>query len=66
MASMGSAEIACWADLERYVMEEVVPWIPMWSGDALEIVSERVAEASLTQWTGMVALDRIALEPGSD
>jgi hypothetical protein len=65
MTLIGSEETACWAELERYVMEDVVPWIPMWAGGALEVVSERVAEASLTEWTGMVALDRVALMPAS-
>ena len=33
---------ACWAELDRYVMEEVVPWIPYLAANRLIVTSERV------------------------
>ncbi|HET9722435.1 MAG TPA: ABC transporter substrate-binding protein, partial [Actinomycetota bacterium] len=63
---VGSAQIPCWAELDQYVMEEVVPWIPLFFTEAGFPVSERVENRSFDQQTGYPALDRIALAPGSD
>jgi len=62
----GSAQIPCWAELDQYVMEEIVPWIPLFFTEAAYPVSERVAQSSFDQLTGYPALDRIALAPGSE
>jgi len=63
---VGAAQGPCWAELDQYLMEEVVPWIPLFFTEADFPVSERVASGSFDQRTGLPALDRIALVPGSD
>ena len=63
---VGSAQIPCWAELDQYLMEEVVPWIPLFFVEMAFPVSERVAEHSFDQRAGLPALDRIALVPGSE
>jgi hypothetical protein len=63
---VGSAQIPCWAELDQYLMEEVVPWIPLFFEETAFPVSERVAKWSFDQQTGYPALDQIALVPGSE
>jgi hypothetical protein len=58
------ARVTCWADLDRYLMTKVVPWVPLMHEENNWIVSSRVAAFSEDE-TGMPALDRIALEPGA-
>lgn len=63
---VGSAQIACWAEFDQYVMEEVVPWIPLFFVAFAFPVSERVEHSSFDQRTGLPAFDQIALVPGSE
>ena len=65
LAMVGLDQTECWADLDRYLMEEVVPVVPFASTESTHVVSERVASFSSSAATGELALDRIALVPGS-
>jgi peptide/nickel transport system substrate-binding protein len=62
----GADQTECWAELDRYLMEEVVPLIPYMADTATFVVSERVATSSYSVPTSGLALDRIALVEGSD
>jgi peptide/nickel transport system substrate-binding protein len=62
----GVVRIQCWAELDQYLMTEVVPWIPYMITESGVAVSERVVEYSFDQSSALPALDRIALAPGSD
>jgi peptide/nickel transport system substrate-binding protein len=62
----GSAQTECWAELDQYLMAEVVPWVPYMFVEQARVVSERVVGYSFDQSTGLPALDRIALTPGSE
>ena len=62
----GSAQTECWAELDQYLMTEVVPWVPYMFVNHLHVVSERVVGYSFDQFGTQPALDRIALAPGSD
>lgn len=53
--------VECWARLDQYLMEEVVPALPLVFGEADWIVSDRIAEASYAQSTGWPALDRFVV-----
>lgn len=66
MATTGSAQTECWADLDRYLMEEVVPLVPYATTERTMVVSRRVASLSVSVASFGLALDRIALVPGSE
>jgi peptide/nickel transport system substrate-binding protein len=66
LAETGQDQVRCWAELDQYLMEEVVPWIPLMVQVIEHPISARVDHASIDQFTTMPALDRIALEPGSE
>src|SRR5262249_16240431 len=58
---VGGTAVACWAELDEYLMEKVVPWIPLVYDQAVAVRSPRVLGYSVDQFTGLPALDRIAL-----
>jgi peptide/nickel transport system substrate-binding protein len=62
----GGSRTQCWAELDQYLMTEVVPWVPIMIGETAVVVSERVVAYSFDQFSQRPALDRIALAPGSD
>ncbi len=64
-ARTGSDQIDCWATVDRYLMEQVVPWIPIMSQTATRLTSPRVASFSWDQANASPALDRIALTPAA-
>jgi hypothetical protein len=63
---VGADQTECWADLDRYLMEDVVPVIPYAAETAAFVVSKRIAIYSYSVATGKLALDRMALVEGSD
>lgn len=56
----------CWAILDEYMMEQVLPVIPIMIPRMQTPFSTRVAHASIDQWTTAPALDQVALVPGSN
>jgi ABC-type transport system substrate-binding protein len=61
---VGKAQVQCWAELDERLMETVVPWVPLEFHESVRTLSTRVADFSFDQFTGLPALDRIALAPG--
>jgi hypothetical protein len=57
----GDERLQCWADLDRFLMEEVVPWVPYLFDNNVQVVSSRVVSWSFDQFAGLPALDRIAV-----
>jgi len=62
----GVAKTECWAELDQYLMTEVVSRVPYIFMEHVQVVSERVVAYSFDQFAGLPALDRIALAPGSE
>jgi peptide/nickel transport system substrate-binding protein len=62
----GVARTQCWAELDQYLMTEVVPRVAYLYMDTAYVVSERVVRYSFDQFVEYPALDRIALAPGSE
>ena len=58
-----SAQASCWAELDQYLMENVVPWVPLVSESYTHTVSKRVIHYSFDQSVAQPALDQIALDP---
>jgi peptide/nickel transport system substrate-binding protein len=61
----GADQTECWAELDKYLMQDVVPWIPYLDLLTVDVVSSRVASFSWDQFTAMPALDHLALKPES-
>lgn len=61
----GIQQTRCWAQLDQFVMEQVVPAVPILIPGIQTPYSERVLHASIDQWTAVPALDQVALKPGS-
>jgi len=57
------AKIECWAELDQYLMTEVVSRVPYVFMEHTQVVSERVVAYSFDQFAGLPALDRIAIGP---
>jgi peptide/nickel transport system substrate-binding protein len=62
----GMARTQCWAELDQYLMTEVVPRVPYMFTESSLVVSERVVAYSFDQFAALPALDGIALAPGSE
>jgi len=60
-ALVGDAQVSCWAETDRLLMETVVPWVPLVFEHRLFLVSERVVNASIDQFATLPAFDRIAI-----
>jgi peptide/nickel transport system substrate-binding protein len=63
-AQSGEPQRRCWADLDQYLMETVVPWIPYQVDLHTQVIPARVVAFSYDQWAALPALDQIALQPG--
>ncbi len=50
----------CWSDVDRYLMDEVVPFVPLLSTSVVRTASSRVVGYSLDQSTLFPALDRMS------
>jgi len=61
----GRDQVACWANVDKHLMEEVVPWIPFLFEDVTRLVSARVAHYSFDQFMNLPAPDQIALTPAA-
>ncbi len=59
---IGAEQLRCWADLDQYLMEQVIPWVPYASLNMITVVPARIVHFSYSQSTTLPALDRIALE----
>jgi peptide/nickel transport system substrate-binding protein len=65
LVELGEAQLRCWADLDQYLMENVVPWIPYQSDAHVQVVPSRILRYSYDQFSDLPAVDQIALRPGS-
>jgi ABC-type transport system substrate-binding protein len=62
-ALVASEQNSCWAGLDKYLMEQVVPWVPLIYESTARTVSDRIATMSFDQFVlCMPALDQISLK----
>jgi peptide/nickel transport system substrate-binding protein len=61
-AMIGGPQTECWATLDQYLMEEVVPYVPLRVDHQVQVVPKRITAFSFNQFTVLPALDRIAVE----
>jgi hypothetical protein len=60
---VGEAQLRCWADLDQYLVETVVPSIPYQVDAHTQVIPARVVAYSFDQWAAAPALDQIAQAP---
>ena len=58
---MGDARITCWAELDKMLMEQIVPWVPYLFDNSLDIISARINHYSFDQFAGVAAFDQMAI-----
>ncbi|HYH27152.1 MAG TPA: ABC transporter substrate-binding protein, partial [Actinomycetota bacterium] len=61
---VGDERVQCWADLDRKLMEEVIPWVPYLFDNDVFISGERVLNYQYDQFSGQPALEHMALAGG--
>jgi len=62
---VGDTQIRCWASLDQFIMQEVVPWVPLLFETKVLMTSPRVVAFSFDQFANLPSLDRVALKPAS-
>lgn len=58
---MGADQLRCWASLDQYLMERVVPWVPYSQDRNAALTSPRVIAYGYDELTSTTSLDQIAL-----
>jgi peptide/nickel transport system substrate-binding protein len=61
----GDDRVNCWAEADRYLMEQVVPIVPWIFSNVVNIVSNRVQNYTYSYFDSQTAYDQISLAPGS-
>lgn len=54
--------LTCWADLDRKLMEEVVPWVPYLDATNVDIISEHVTKYEYDQFSGEAGFAHVAVD----
>jgi len=54
----------CWVELDRYVMEEAVPWVPYLAGKQVTVVADTVTQFEFDQFSGYVSFVHLAVNNG--
>lgn len=61
VAVSGSAQFNCWAEVDQYLMERVVAWVPLITSQSARITSSAVTQFSFDQSISLPALDQIGV-----
>ena len=59
----GDARFQAWADLDTFLMEEIVPWAPYLFDNNVDITSARIINYSFDQFSALGAYDQFAIAP---
>jgi peptide/nickel transport system substrate-binding protein len=57
--------ITCWGDLDKKLMEEVVPWVPYLDASAVQITGPTVTQWAFDQFAGTIAYAHVAVDPSA-
>jgi peptide/nickel transport system substrate-binding protein len=60
----GDERFKCWAELDKELMENVVPWVPYLFDNSVDILSDNIQSYSFDQFAGLAAFDSLAV-PGN-
>jgi peptide/nickel transport system substrate-binding protein len=59
----GDKRQSCWEDLDKYLMENVVPWVPYLDASNVTVVGPDVTKYEYDQFAGTTAWAHVALDP---
>jgi peptide/nickel transport system substrate-binding protein len=54
--------LQCWADLDKNLMEEVVPWVPYLDATNIDVTSEAVVKYEYDQFSGEASIVHISVD----
>ncbi len=60
-AETGDQRVTCWANVDKDLMENVVPWAPYLFDNNVDIFSSRIVNYQFDQFAGLMALDQIGV-----
>jgi len=55
--------LTCWQELDKKLMEEVVPWIPYLTENAVDIIGPAVTKYEVDQFAGEASYAHVAVDP---
>jgi peptide/nickel transport system substrate-binding protein len=55
--------VTCWQELDKHLMENVVPWVPYLDATNVDILGPAVTAYEYDQFSGEAAFSRLALDP---
>ena len=53
--------VQCWADLDEYLMNEVVPWVPYLFDNNVDVVSTNIVNYTFDAFASQIALDQVGV-----
>ncbi len=62
----GQERVDCWIELDKTLMEDVVPWIPYLWANAVTVYGSDVTNFEWDQFAAEPAFSRLAVDPASD
>jgi peptide/nickel transport system substrate-binding protein len=62
---VGDERVACWADIDVQLMEEIVPFVPYLFDNNVHVTSSRIINVSFDQFAGITAWDQLAIDPAT-
>jgi ABC-type transport system substrate-binding protein len=57
----GESQARCWAETDQYLMQQIVPAVPLSFDQTVRVVASRIQNYSIDQFTGLPALDHLAV-----
>lgn len=61
---LGDARLQCWADFDRKITEEIVPWVPINFARDVFVAGDAIRNFDYDQFSGQPSLDSMALAGG--
>lgn len=62
----GDERVTCWADADKFLMEDIAAIVPYLFSNTTNVVSSRVVNYTYGAFDSQMAYDQVALAPGSD
>lgn len=59
----GEERVSCWAEIDRMLMEDIVPFVPYLFDNNVDLISERIVNYSFDQFAGLASWDQLAIAP---
>ena len=59
---LGDERMTCWQDLDKKLMEQIVPWVPYLDATNVDIIGPAVTKYVYDQFSGTAAYSRVAVD----